>query len=39
LGTAALVLCLLQNRQKGGKKPVVIFAPASLRAKLTFHRH
>ena len=30
MGTAALVLCLLQNRQKGGQKPVVIFAPATL---------
>ena len=30
MGTAALVLCLLQDQQKGGQKPVVIFAPATL---------
>ena len=30
MGTAALVLCLLQDQQKGGHKPVVIFAPATL---------
>ena len=30
LGTAALTLCLLQDRQKSVQKPVVIFAPATL---------
>lgn len=30
MGTAALVLCLLQDQKKGGQKPIVIFAPATL---------
>ena len=30
LGTAALALCLLQDQERAGKKPVVIFAPATL---------
>ena len=30
LGTAALALCLLQDKESGGQKPVVIFAPATL---------
>ena len=30
LGTAALALCLLQDREKGSQKPVVIFTPATL---------
>ena len=30
LGTAALALCLLQDKDSGGQKPVVIFAPATL---------
>ena len=30
LGTAALALCLLQDRNGGRRKPVVIFAPATL---------
>ena len=30
LGTAALALCLLQHREKGSQKPVVIFTPATL---------
>jgi superfamily II DNA or RNA helicase len=30
LGTAALALCLLQDQEKAGQKPVVIFAPATL---------
>ena len=30
LGTAALALCLLQDRNGGKRKPVVIFAPATL---------
>jgi superfamily II DNA or RNA helicase len=30
LGTAALALCLLQDREKGSQRPVVIFAPATL---------
>ncbi|MEO1019111.1 MAG: phospholipase D-like domain-containing anti-phage protein [Pseudomonadota bacterium] len=30
LGTSALALCLLQDQQRAGQKPVVIFAPATL---------
>jgi len=30
LGTAALALCLLSDRENGTRKPVVIFAPATL---------
>lgn len=30
LGTAALALCLLQDKDSGGQRPVVIFAPATL---------
>ncbi len=30
LGTAALALCLLNDRENGTRKPVVIFAPATL---------
>lgn len=30
LGTSALALCMLQDQSRGGQKPVVIFAPATL---------
>jgi len=30
LGTAALALCLLSDRENGNRKPVVIFSPATL---------